>query len=389
MDRSSDVPLYLQACNLLTRRILDAEWEVGGRLPSEHELCAQLGISRGTLRQALAELEREGFVRREQGRGTFVIRGRAKQDNLDLPDRAIAFVVPYVRDSFAPTLLLGVEHAARERGYSVLFHHVENSPEKQAEILTRLEADGIAGIVLFPVDSVHVDAALSRLVECGYPLVIVDRYLKKLATDYVTADNFGGALRATQHLIRLGYRRIAFLTWRDPAVTMEHRQAGYERALTEAGFPLDPSLVCEVEGYPTIDVIPLCQLLDNASPPTAVFAANDQLALAVYKACRESNLCIPDDIALVGFDDLSVVAHLEIPLTTVAQPLLEMGRTAADIVIGRITGTAKGPQQHILPTHLVVRRSCGAHCARRAAMIGFSEGAPAPTVGDDGRVPGG
>lgn len=369
LDRNSDVPLYLQTRDLLMRRILDAEWDVGSLLPSEHELCTQLGISRGTLRQALAELEREGFVRREQGRGTFVLRGRVNQDVLDLPNRTIAFIVPYVRDSFAPTLLLGVEHAARERGYAVLFHHVENSLAKQAETLARLEEDGIAGIVLFPVNSVDVDSVLRRLVERGYPLVIVDRYLKGLITDYVMSDNFGGALRATQHLIRLGHQRIAFLTWRDPAVTMEHRQAGYERALMEAGLSQDPRLVCEVEGYPTIDLIPLCQLLSESPRPTAIFAANDQLALAVYKACREEGRRIPEDVALVGFDDLSVVAHLETPLTTVAQPLFEIGQTAAEIVIGRITGTVKRPQHHILSTRLVVRRSCGAHYTQHPAMV--------------------
>lgn len=360
LDRNSDVPLYLQARDLLTQCILDGEWDVGSPLPSEHDLCVQLGISRGTLRQALAELERQGFVRREQGRGTFVIRGYRQQDHLDLPNRTIAFVVPYVRDSFVPTLLLGVEHAAREHGYSVLFHHVENSLTRQGQVLEQLDRDGIRGIVLFPVDSVHVDPSLVRLAERDFPLVIVDRYLKTLLTDYVTADNFGGALRATQHLIGLGHRRIAFLTWKDPAVTMEHRRAGYEQALIEGGLSPADELIWEVEGYPTIDLAALCQFLQAEARPTAIFAANDQLALAVYRAAREMNLRIPEDLALVGFDDLNTVAHLETPLTTVAQPMFEMGRKATEVVIGRIAGVLTGPQRHILPTQLIVRRSCGA-----------------------------
>lgn len=372
IDRNSDIPLYLQVRNLLISRILDAEWQVGELLPSEQQLRLQLGISRGTLRQALAELEREGYVRREQGRGTFVIRGQVRQNIPDLPRRTLAFVVPYVLDSFAPTLLLGLEHAARECGYSVLFHHVENSLEKQTEILNRLEKDRIAGIVLYPVNSMHVDETLRRLVAKGYPLVCVDRYLKKLPTDYVTMDNFGGALRATQHLIGLGHRRIGFLTWQDPAITMEHRQIGFRTAMAEADLPVDPNLVWEVASYPTIDTTLLRHALSLKAQPTAIFAANDRLALAVYKTARELGLRIPADLAVVGFSNLAIAAHLEIPLTTVAPPIFEIGRKAAEIVIGRILGVVTGLQQHILATQLIVRESCGADETQRTPGDPFS-----------------
>lgn len=368
IDRSSDIPLYLQVRNLLISRILDAEWNVGELLPAEQQLRLQLGVSRGTLRQALSELEREGYVRREQGRGTFVIRGQVRQNIPDLPRRSLAFVVPYVLDSFAPSLLLGVEYEARSRGYSVLFHHVENSLAKQTDILNRLEQDNVAGIVLYPVDSTHVDATLRRLVAGGYPLVCIDRYLKALPTDYVTMDNFGGALRATQHLIGLGHRRIGFLTWQDPAITMEHRHVGYQTAMAEAGLAVDPELVWEVTAYPAIDPAPLRQALAvTASRPTAIFAANDRLALAVYKTARELGLRIPADLAVVGFSNLAIAAHLEIPLTTVAMPTFEIGRKAAEIVIGRILGTVTGLQQHILATELIVRESCGADETQRTA----------------------
>jgi GntR family transcriptional regulator, arabinose operon transcriptional repressor len=159
LDRTTGIPLHIQVSNLLTSRILDGEWPIGGMLPSEQLLCTQLRISRGTLRQALAELQRNGYVRREQGRGTFIARGQVRQNENDLPSRTLAFLVPYVLDSFAPSLLMGVEHKAKEHGYSVLFHHVENSLVKQSEILHRLKQTGVAGIVLYPVDSIHIDQA--------------------------------------------------------------------------------------------------------------------------------------------------------------------------------------------------------------------------------------
>ena len=262
--------------------------------------------------------------------------------------------------SFAPSLLMGVEHKAKEHGYSVLFHHVENSLAKQAEILHRLKHTGVAGIVLYPVDSIHIDQTILRIQEEHYPLVVVDRYFKHLTTDYVTADNFGGALRATQHLIALGHRRIGFLTSAEPAVTMEHRHLGYRQALVEADLVADPDDIWGIECYPTMDMTPLAPILSAAHRPTAILAASDRLALALYKLCRTLRLRIPEDLAIVGFGDFGISAHLDPPLTSVALPTLEMGRKAAEVVMGRIDHTIVGPQQHMLPTNLIVRASCGA-----------------------------
>jgi DNA-binding LacI/PurR family transcriptional regulator len=359
LDRNSGIPLHIQVSSLLISRILDGEWPIGAMLPAEQQLCAQWGISRGTLRQALAELNRNGYVRREQGRGTFIARGQVRQNQNDLPSRTLAFLVPYVLDSFAPSLLMGVEHKAKEHGYSVLFHHVENSLAQQAETLRRLKHSGVAGIVLYPVDSIHVDQAILGIQEERYPLVVLDRYFKHLNTDYVTADNFGGALRATQHLIALGHQRIGFLTSSEPAVTMEHRQLGFQQALVEAGLVADARDTWGIDCYPNVDMTPLASVLSAAQRPTAILAANDRLALALYKLCRTLHLRIPQDLAIVGFGDFGISAHLDPPLTSVAMPTLEMGRKAAEVVMGRIDRTISGPQQHMLPTRLVVRASCG------------------------------
>ena len=359
LQRSRDVPLYLQLRTLLQQRIASGEWGPGAMLPAEHVLCAEYGVSRGTLRQALADLEAMGLLRREQGRGTFVARGaRAKAED-GLSGRSLSFIVPYVRDSFVPTLLLGVESTARAQGFAVLFHHVENDLDKQAAALRSAWQQGVAGILLFPVDSTHIDPVMESLVAQRFPFVLLDRYLRGLHTDYVISDNFGGGLRATQHLLWLGHRRIGFVSWRDPAVTMEHRRAGYRCALEEAGVPIDPALECEVEGYPTIDLGALAEFLRGARGLTAIFAANDQLALAVRRVASTLGLAIPRDLALVGFDDLDIAAQIDVPLTTVAQSVFEMGRTAAEVVIRKIRGEATAVEQHILPTRLVVRQSCG------------------------------
>lgn len=375
IQRGNGVPLYLQVSENLKRGILNGEWQPGDSLPAEPDLCQAFGVARGTIRQALSRLESEGYVRRERGRGTFVIWGGEHSRAPGLPGSQIGFVVPYVRDSFVSTILLGAERAAAEHGLSILFKHVENDPLRQNEVLETLVAQRLAGVVLYPVDSVHVDST-ANLIRSGYPVVLVDRYLRGLHSDYVMSDHFGGALRATQHLIQLGHQHVAFVSWRDPSVSLEHRAAGYQRALVEAGLPTDPALTCEVEGYPTVASDAIADFLTRHPEVTAIFAANDQIALGAYQAARQLGRRIPHDLALVGFDNLDFTMHLDVPLTTVAQPAAEIGQQAVRALVRRINGQADDWQQIILPTRLVIRRSCGAYL--KADMPATPDGVTLP-----------
>ena len=354
------IPLYQRIHALLRQRILSGEWNYGAMLPNEHDFCEEYKVSRGTIRQVLSELEKEGIIRREQGRGTFVTRTARPEGSKGQVNRTISFIVPYVRDSFVATILLGVENVARTRGYAVLFSHVENDLEKQEIVLRTALNQGVAGIILYPVNSTDAGSVLTRLIQQRFPLVMVDRYLRGRYTDYVTSDNFGGGLQATQHLLSLGHRRIAFIRWDDPAMTMEHRQLCYKQALLEAGIAEDPALEWDVRGYPDIDLAALADALQREPRPTAIFAGNYQLALAVQRVAQLLKIQIPQELALVGFDDLDISAHRDVPLTTIAQPALEMGKTAAEMIICRIEQSLPCVVQRILPTRLVVRQSCGA-----------------------------
>ncbi len=359
LKHGDGVPLYVQISAILTQRILSGEWKPGESLPPEPELCREFGVARGTLRQSLSKLEQEGYIRRERGRGTFVDWTGIRPPVREAQTRQIGFVVPYVRDSFVSTILLGVERGASERGLSITFKHVNNDPQQQTEVLDSLAAQGgVAGIVVYPVDSINANAIV-HLTRAGYPVVLIDRYLRGVPSDYVMSDHFGGALQATQHLISLGHRRIGFVSWRDPAISIEHRFAGYRQALIEAGLPDDRSLAFEVEAYPSVEPEQLFGFFSRSPRPTAIFAANDQIALAVYRAARRLKIDVPDDLALVGFDNLDFTSHLDVPLTTVAQPTFDIGRVAVEVLWRRINGDAPDWQRVILPTRLVIRRSSG------------------------------
>lgn len=354
-DRKKAEPLYIQVANTLRQRILDGIWHDGDAIPSEKVLCAEFDIARGTLRQALQLLEQEGYLWREQGRGSFV--RLADRLPVDIQSRHLAFVVPYIRDSSVSTILVGFQQVAQQAGFSVVFNHVNNDLHQQQDVLQTLVQQGVMGIALYPVDSETV-IGIDKLVRSNYPIVLVDRYLKSLSTDYVMSDHFGGALRGVHYLVNQGHRRVGFVTWLSPAVSMDHRLLGYVTALRERGIDADEGLICRVEGYPTVNHASLIAYLSSPERPTAVFAANDQIAIALYRAAAKVGLRIPEDLSVIGFDNLDLSHHLDPPLTTVAQQFLMIGRQAADMLLRRIRGEAVPLQQTTISPELIIRESC-------------------------------
>jgi GntR family transcriptional regulator of arabinose operon len=355
LERGNDAQhLYVQVASILKQRILSGIWHEGNSIPPEKMLCVEFEIARGTLRQALKVLEDEGYLRREQGRGTFIT---LPERNAGAKTKHLAFVVPYVRDSSVSTILVGFQRLAEQSGYSVIFNHVNNDLDQQEEVVRKLVRQGVMGIALYPVDSEHT-APVAELVASGYPIVLVDRYLKGVSTDYVMTDHFGGALRGVHYLLNRGHQRVGFVTWLSPAISMEHRMLGYVQALRERGIQPDNDLICHVKGYPTVDLTPLRTYLSSSQRPTAIFAANDQIAIALYRAASTVGLRVPEDLAVVGFDNLDISPHLDPPLTTVAQPFMKIGETAVELLLRRIHGEAGYLQQITLTPELVIRQSC-------------------------------
>jgi GntR family transcriptional regulator, arabinose operon transcriptional repressor len=358
LDRSPDAPhLHIQVASLLKDRIRSGIWPEGSAIPSEKELCAEFDVARGTIRQALQTLENEGYLLREQGRGTFV--HLAKYNRADFRSKRVAFVVPYVRDSSIPTILVGFQQVAEEAGFSVIFNHVNNDEVQQERVILKLMDEHVGGIALYPVNSENI-SLVEKLNNNGFPIVLIDRYLRGLSTDYVMTDHFGGSIRGTHYLFDLGHKRVGFVTWSSPAVSMEHRFLGYRQALTERRVALDERLICEVEGYPVIGLTPLQQYLSGPDRPTAVVAANDQIAIGLYRAAASLSLSIPQDLSILGFDNLDVSSHLDPPLTTIAQPFPAIGQAAANLLLRRIKGDESYFEQVTLQPELIIRDSCGA-----------------------------
>jgi DNA-binding LacI/PurR family transcriptional regulator len=237
----------------------------------------------------------------------------------------------------------------------------------------------VGGILIWPALNDDPARRLFQLIQQGsLPIVLMDRTLPSLSCDCVASDNFAGGYEAVKHLVDLGHQQIAFLS--RPILqlsTIAERWRGYQQALLEAHLtPLEPWLVGTVDqelrtrlalnAYstgigPEIDQI--AHYLASPNRPTAIFAMNDLMALQALKAASQTGLRVPEDVSVVGFDDMDIVAHLEVPLTTVAQDVFGLGERAARLLIERIEGYKGPPRQETLATQLRVRASTGAPAA--------------------------
>lgn len=368
VSHDSIIPLHTQLLNQLRHLILSGQWPPGSRLPSETELQRELKVSRSTIRQALGNAEAEGLIERVPGKGTFVALSPVGRRN-----NFLGYITFDFFSDFQRQLLKGAESAAKAQGYRILFSNSNRDVSEEDRLLDQLLEDQVGGILIWP--AIHDDPSrrLFQLVNQGtIPVVLMDRTLPGLACDYVTSDNHAGAYSAIQHLIELGHRRIVFLS--RPILQLlpiAERLQGYQEALQDAGLaPLNPWLVGTpgreigtrrvLNGSSDADNQEIKQIAEYlAAPqrPTAIFAMNDLMAMQALRAAELVGLRVPDDLSLVGFDDMEIAAHLKVPLTSVAQDTFTMGKRATELLIERIGGYSGAPRRETLPTQLRVRAS--------------------------------
>jgi len=366
LDPGSPNPLYAQLAEQLRRRIARGELQPGDRLWSESELCDRFGVSRGTVREALDVLASEGLLQRIAGKGTFIAEpSRARRSKL------LGMIVPYLRDSLTTDMLRGAESVLHRAGYSLIFCHSDGALDVERAQFERLQAEGVSGIILFPLAEEGEAALLRRYFGPDFPLVAIDRRLPGAQTDVVLADNRRGAYLAVRHLLSAGHTRIACITAPDRPSSVQDRIAGYEQALREADIlplaavslalrPGQPSGSSAAPEYSSEELEPVQRLLNMRGAPTALFCINDFIAFGVMRYLTARKMRVPQDVAIAGFDDLAIAAYMPTPLTTVAQPKQAIGMQAAELLLSRLANPALPPREIVLPTELVVRASSGA-----------------------------
>jgi LacI family transcriptional regulator len=266
----------------------------------------------------------------------------------------IGLITPSLTNPVYAEIAESLESVCSTEGYLVLLGATGRDPDKEKKLARILRSKQVDGVVMIPIW--QVKAALNPLRQAHIPTVILEHDVPD--THCIAIDDLKGGRLATQHLIKLGHRRIGLIKGEPSSALSYLRAVGYCQVLKEAGIPCEPALIVESKaglagGYESMQ-----QLLALPNPPTAVFTHNDVLAVGAMRAVQDAGLTVPDDISVVGYDDTASSSYLNPALTTVKFPVAEMGRQAGQIILQLAQAEASVPTQTILlPVELVVRAS--------------------------------
>ncbi len=278
--------------------------------------------------------------------------------SLSKQSHLIGLIVPDIQNQFFSELARGIEDKASEAGYNVIFCSTDNKPERLETSIHQLKSIGVDGYLI--ASARMEEPVVNKLISEKAPLVLVNRRIREDITNYVVIDNNEGAYQLTRHLIELGYTKIAHITINLNWSTGLGRLKGYERALKDYGIEPRKEYIVHSQVTKKSSSDAAKQLLALDDPPEAIFGGSDSIALGVFNVLKEIGLKVPDDIAIVGFDNTEFAANKWIDLTTVSQKKYEMGNLAVEILINYIRREEKNYiHKVILDPELIVRRSCG------------------------------
>lgn len=352
VDRNGSIPLYKQIRDDLRRKIESQEFDIGRPIDTEVSLAEQYGVSVITVRNAILELVNEGILYRVQGKGTFI----QANVNAGRSNNLIGLVAPFFNE-YVTSVMEGIERISQVFGYNLVIKNSKDDLDEECNNILELVDSGVKGLIVWPVVpeiAVQPTNVLKQLCEDEFPIVLVDQRLSGLDVSTVVSDNFGGAYQAVVHLIQRGIQKIGFVTQGPFLSSVEERWKGYAAALQNHCIKYESSLVFRHNAARHVSEFE--QYLEYTKPE-ALFVQSDTVALSVKQVLEQLGYRIPQDVKLVGFDDLESVRHLDVPLTTVAQLREDIGAFSARLLCQQIEGANTARRHLVVPTRLVVRAS--------------------------------
>jgi LacI family fructose operon transcriptional repressor len=266
----------------------------------------------------------------------------------------LGLIVSDIRNPFFTSISRAVEDTAYEQGYSILLCNTDEDPEKEAIYLNLMRDANVAGIIFSPTRQIANQFASLAL---NIPIVVVDRTIKDADVDMVLLDNVESAMRLASHLIENGYRRIGGI-FGERSTTGRERRAGLEQAMRAYGLtPILAEQMKYVAPKPEAGYAAALEMLKSLEPPEALFTSNSLLAEGALRAIRECGLTIPEQVALVTFDDTTWASLVQPAITLIAQPTYEIGQAAAELLLQRIANPQRPTRQVILKGQLLARGS--------------------------------
>ncbi len=274
--------------------------------------------------------------------------------------RTIGFMVPGLQSFFAE-ILEGVQSVARKKGYSIVLCNTDYDPKQEEAYVVNLLERRVDGVIF--TSGVMKDEHILRLKEEGIPIVLIEKFMENSDIPAIVIDNILAAKKAVKHLLSLGYRNIGYISAPLELVPLRDRFEGYKQALLESGVPYDSSVVYIEKTIKKEDLRSgykiMKRILQQGNFPRAFFIVSDTLAIGAIKAIKDFGMRIPDDIAIVGFDDIDIASFSDPPLTTMIQPKYQMGVKGMERLIKTMNGVKLRKKEIRMDVEIAVRESCG------------------------------
>jgi len=356
------LPLYKKIMQDLESKIAGGDWTPESKLPTEVELEQAFDVSNITIRHALKGLVEKGLITRVRGGGSFVNKFPSSDGQGEVPfaQKVVGLIMPVNRhNGDMMDIVCGVSQYCFKCGYLLNINHFSDDTVKEEVMLERL-AKKSTGIIYYPQQFMRSFECMYALDRHCYPIVTVDQSVSELSIPYVTSDNFAGAYEATKFLLKKGHRKICFVSVFNYATTVRERFKGFCHAMEESGVSVtsDNYIISTPANDQNKDIAHdeiLNQLLSRKEPVTAVLTINDYVAYELLQAASRKGVGVPDDLSIIGYDNLPFIEQMKLPLMTVSQDLFTIGERAAQVLIDRIEG--RNSVSVTIPVKLIERAS--------------------------------
>jgi len=272
----------------------------------------------------------------------------------------IGLVVPNIGDNYFARIARRIERKARQSGYNVVFSSTGESGERESELIQSMLSRGVDGLIIASSQKNQEDILLLK--KSKFPFVLIDRWYPELETNFVGEDNADGVSQATNQLFKMGKKRIGFVSLKSGLEALHMRLAGYQNTMMQNGLPVEDTFIEKLDyEYSESDMLEVIRSM--AQPPSSIEGivfATHFLAASGLRALKKLDLRIPVDVALISFGQMNAFDLIEPPVTSVVQPVDELGDRAVEILFDNMGGKSTEPKHIILNNTLVIRKSCGA-----------------------------
>ncbi|MFP4975247.1 GntR family transcriptional regulator [Paenibacillus sp. CN-4] len=335
-------PKYQVILEELKSDILSGVYSVGEQIPTESALQDRYNVSRQTVRKAIMELSKEGFLRSEKGSGTYVSNQFRSKSAGSSAKRTIGVITTYLSDYIFPSIIRGIESRLNEDNYSLLLASTNNDVAQEKKALEMMLSYGVDGLIIEPTKSNLYNPNIAYYLsfkEQNVPFIMINAYYEELEVPFLCLDDVQSSYLATRELISKGHTQIGIIAKMDD-LQGKYRMKGYIKALGEARLRFHPEQVLsfDTETKQELSVNLRNFLTENHGSITAIVCYNDEVGLEVINVCRQLELSVPGDLSVIGQDNSYIAKNANIKLTTLTHPQEQMGRDAADWVIKKLQG---------------------------------------------------